>query len=252
VSRLATGHKLLAKYMNQIADGFLLLFRGGKELLHTKGAGSLMLIPVIINIIIFSALVFVLIYFVLPWTIGWTDSIRFGVILAWIIRLAILMLVFVAYAFLFPMIAEILGAPFYEAIGGRIDEAHDQAIVERPWYIEVKLALSQESRKLAVLIVMSIVILILQFAPVIGQILSATLGFAALVITLGADSVGPPLARRGLMLGDRRKWVIGNIKPVIGIGLGKSLGLMIPIFNVVVLPMAAAGGTLLVQKYDKK
>ncbi len=220
-------------------------------MLRTKGAGGLIIIPVLINIVLFAAFIFVLVTSVLPWTIGWTDSIRFGIFLAWIIRVAIMLLVFIAYAFLFPMIAEVLGAPFYEAIGGRIDEAHDQAIVERPWYVEVKLALSQESRKLIVLIAMSFVVLILQFAPVIGQVLSAALGFVALVVTLGADSVGPPLARRGLMLGDRRKWVFKHMRPVIGMGLAKALGLIVPVFNVVVLPMAAAGGTLLVQKYDK-
>ncbi len=237
--------------MKSIADGFALLFKGGSEILRTKGAGGLMIAPVLINIVIFAAFVFVLVTSVLPWTIGWAESIRFGALLAWVIRIAIMTLVFIAYAFLFPMIAEILGAPFYEAIGGRIDKAHDQAVVERPWYVEVWLAISQESRKLLVLIVMSFVILVLQFAPVIGQVLSAALGFAALVVTLGADSVGPPLARRGLMLGDRRKWVLKNLRPVMGMGLAKALGLIVPVFNVIVLPMAAAGGTLLVQKYDK-
>ena len=164
--------------------------------------------------------------------------------------MATLLLVLMVYAFVFPMIPVVDGAPFYEAIGARIDEDAKQPIVERPWYAEVKLAIDQEWRKLVVLALLSVLVFVLQFAPVIGQVLSLIIGFAVLILTLGADSVGPALARRGLMLGDRRRWVLKHWRPVVGIGLAKALGLFVPVLNIVVLPMAAAGGTLLVQIYD--
>lgn len=238
--------------MTDIAKGFFLLFRGWRALVSTRGGFRLALIPLVLNVALFGFFVAALVLWIMPWLTAFSATVAFGVWLKTIIWVATLLLVLIAYAFVFPMIAEVIGAPFYETIGARMDEEAKQPIVERPWYTEVKLAIDQELRKLVVLALLSVLVFILQFAPVIGQMLSVAIGSFVLILTLGADSVGPALARRGLMLGDRRRWVFQHLRPVIGIGIAKALGLFVPILNVVVLPMAAAGGTLLVQTYDKQ
>jgi len=96
------------------------------------------------------------------------------------------------------------------------------------------------------------VIFVLQFLPGVGQVIGVVGGALMLVITLGADAVGPPLARRGLTLGDRRRWVIKHLMVVCGLGTAKAIGLIIPILNIVVLPIAAVAGTLLVQTYEQR
>ena len=237
--------------MTDIAKGFFLLFRGWRAITKTRGALRFALIPVVLNLAIFGLFVVALVVWILPWLVSFTASIAFSAVLKVIVWVATLLLVLIAYAFLFPMIAEVIGAPFYEEIGVRIDKEARRPIVERAWYVEVKLAVDQEARKLVVVVALSFLIFVLQFAPVIGQGLSVAIGFAVLVLTLGADSVRPALARRGLMLSDRRKWVLAHLRPVVGMGLAKALGLIVPVLNIVVLPMAAAGGTILVQEFDE-
>lgn len=238
--------------MNQIADGFFFLFRGARELTQTNGILWLLVVPVLLNLAIFAVCLWAVVWLLIPALLGWLTALTFGVVLVWIITILIFLLLFVVYAFVFSMVAEVIGAPFYEGIGGKIDKKYKHEVVERSIGEEIVLAISQESRKLVAIIVVGFIVFVLQFAPVIGQLLSAGLGFAVLVITLGADAVGPALARRGLMLGERRKWVLRHLRPVIGMGLAKALGLVVPVFNIIVLPFASAGGTLLVQKYDKR
>lgn len=246
--------------MSQIADGFFLLFRGFREMFGVKGKWWLLTVPILLNLLIFVVLVWALLQWPLPAVFGWLSLELFakwasfaivGKVIAWLVLILVFSLVLILYALVFSLIAEVLGAPFYEEIGMRIDKKKGVSVVERPWYKEVWFAVTQESRKLVVLVLVSLVIFVLQFAPVVGQLLSMVLGFGLLVITAGADAVGPALARRGLMLRDRRKWVLGHLRPVLGLGIAKALGLVVPAFNIVVLPMASAGGTLLVQKYGQ-
>ncbi|NQV12018.1 EI24 domain-containing protein [Candidatus Uhrbacteria bacterium] len=247
----------------KIADGFFLMFKGWGEMFQIKGIWLLLIVPVLINLALFAGFLVLFITSIVPTVFGWFGSMSFlsGVfgatwsmtitsVIGWIVTILIFVVCLIIYAFAFSIIAEILGAPFYEEIGLRIDQKHKIKIVERPWYKEVLMTLSQESRKLVAIAGIGIVVFFLQFIPVIGQIGSVAIGFGVLVLTLGADAVGPALYRRGLILSDRRRWVIKHIWPVMGMGLAKALGLVVPVLNIVVLPMAASGGTLLVQKYE--
>ncbi len=243
------------KHPRAFSDGFAFLFRGARELWHLSGVWWLMGVPVLINLALFAGLV-VFLMNLTPALVGWLTigeaTWWLWSVLAWVAIVAIYAAVFLIYAFLFSIIAEILGAPFYEEIGARVDKRHGVAIVERAWYQEVWLAVGQESRKLVALVAAGLVIFVLQFLPGVGQVIGVVGGALMLVITLGADAVGPPLARRGLTLGDRRRWVIKHLMVVCGLGTAKAIGLIIPILNIVVLPIAAVAGTLLVQTYEQR
>ncbi len=222
---------------------------------QVKGVLWLLVVPVMVNIALFAGAIFVLVTKFIPWIvelIGNGGGRWYELTLEWIVIILLTLIFLVVYAFLFSIIAEIIGAPFYEEIGARVDKNHKVQIVERPWYKEVVMTISQEAQKLVALGGIMILMFFMQFIPVLGQLVSASLGFGLLVLTLGADSVGPALYRRGLVLGARRKWVIRNWLPVVGMGMAKALGLIIPVLNIIVLPVSAAGGTLLVQKYDTK
>lgn len=234
-------------------SGFLQLFLGAREAVRVRGAWWLLTVPVLLNLGLFVLLAFGF------WTWGVplvSDLVMVGerswwiAALVWIGIVAVFGLLLVGYAFVFSIVAEVIGAPFYEEIGVRLDKSAGAPIVERTIWQEVVFAVRQESVKLVLLGLVALFGFVLQFLPGVGQVLSAVFGFSVLVVTAGADAVGPALARRGLMLADRRKWVLAHLAPVLGLGAAKALGLVIPVFNIVVLPMAAAGGTRLVQHYD--
>lgn len=232
---------------------------------RVKGIWTLLITPISINLLLFAGFLRFFVMSVVPTVSGWFGSLSIAPeligqsasmsitsIIGWLISIMIFIVCLIIYAFAFSIIAEVLGAPFYEEIGVRVDRLHNVEIVERPWYKEVLMTVSQESRKLVALLAIGVFVFVLQFIPVLGQIGSVVLGFAVLVITLGADAVGPALYRRGLILSDRRRWVIKHIWPVVGMGIAKAVGLVVPVLNIVVLPMASSGGTMLVQKYERE
>lgn len=241
------------KHLHQTADGFFLLFRGVRVMFGVPGAWWLLTIPLLLNLGIFVCTligVWKWIMLVVPGLIGSGYESVWLVVLTWMVYLIFLFLALLVYAFLFSMIAEVIGAPFYEELGVRLDRQENRAFVERPWYREVWFALTQESRKALLLGAVVVIGFFLQFFPVVGQILSGVLGFVVLLVTAGGDAVGPALARRGLMLGERRKWVLTHLGPVLGLGAAKAVGLLIPFVNIFVPPVAAVAGTLLVQEQE--
>lgn len=228
-----------------------MLFRGAQALRRVPHGARLLAIPIAINALLFVIVAAVLMTWGLQALFTWIAPDALGAVLTWAIRVFVFLLLLLLYAFVFPIVAEVVGAPFYEEIGARLDRAAGVAVVERGWRQEIALMIGQESRKLALMFAVGVVIIFLQFAPIVGQALSVALGFFLLVLTLGSDAVAPALSRRGLLLRDRRVWVSAHWPAVAGLGMAKAAGLFVPLFNIVVLPMAAAGGTLLVQSYEK-
>ncbi|PIR47389.1 hypothetical protein COV06_03865 [Candidatus Uhrbacteria bacterium CG10_big_fil_rev_8_21_14_0_10_50_16] len=241
------------KHLHQMSDGFFLLFRGARVMVEIPGAWWLLTIPILFNVGIFVAMILIGWQWIAPIVAGFLGASFESfwlVLLMWIVYLLFFFLVLLGYAFFFSLIAEVVGSPFYEELGARLEKQHNQVIIERPWYKEILFTITQESRKAVLLGVVVMIGFLLQFLPVVGQVLSGVLGFGVLLVTSGGDAVSPALARRGLMLGDRRRWVVKHLGPVLGLGTAKALGLLIPFFNIFVLPMSAAAGTLLVQKYN--
>jgi len=235
----------------RVVDGFLFLFRGVRGVVRVRGAWWLLLAPIILNLLIFSGFLSVFFMWVVPMIFAFMDGALFGSFLSSVISVLLFVFVIIVYALGFSILAELLGAPFYEEIGVRVDQAADFSVNERPWWKDIFIVFKQEVSKMLILGIIGFFLVLLQFAPGTGQVISVVFGFLMTIIVMGADSVAPALYRRGFGYLDRRKWVLIHIWPVIGIGMAKMFGLFIPGLNIVVLPMAAAGGTMLVQKYNR-
>jgi len=80
--------------------------------------------------------------------------------------------------------------------------------------------------------------------PGVGQVLSLV-GFVLTAVYLGIDYVDWPAARRNWSVSDRVAFTRRQLPAVAGFGTGVWLLLFVPLVNLLFMPAAVAGGTML-------
>lgn len=81
--------------------------------------------------------------------------------------------------------------------------------------------------------------------PVVGQILYTVFGFFFTATYFAIDYVDWPASRQNRGIGYRLELIRQNFLPMLGFGSGVWLCLFIPLVNLLFMPAAVAGGTLL-------
>jgi CysZ protein len=150
----------------------------------------------------------------------------------------------------FIAITLLIGGPFYEHIAEQaekqlgLDASDDGAGFVRQFGRGVR-----DSLKLVgVALIGAIVLFGIGFIPVAGQIAALVLGalFGAWVISL--EMVGLVFQRRGLKFGERHRALRQHRAVVFGFGLPTYLLCLVPVAQLVVIPAAVVGGTLLAHR----
>jgi CysZ protein len=81
--------------------------------------------------------------------------------------------------------------------------------------------------------------------PVVGQIIYSVFGFFFTAAYFSIDYVDWPAARRNRGIAYRFSLLRENFLPMLGFGSGVWLFLFVPLLNLLFMPAAVAGGTLL-------
>jgi CysZ protein len=149
--------------------------------------------------------------------------------LASLVYVAILVFVFVAAM----LVVNILAAPVYEIVSVAVEK--DLTGSGGPaigFWGNVKVALV-ELKKAVFILFVSLILLFIPGLNVISVLLSAFL--------IGWNFFDYPLARRGWSFRERLRFVRREFWSVLGLGLW----LVIPVVQIVMMPLAVAGGTML-------
>jgi len=93
---------------------------------------------------------------------------------------------------------------------------------------------------------------LLGLIPLVGQTLVPVLEGALAAWFLSAELTQIPLARRGLAPRERHAWLATHRAETIGFGLTALLLFLIPGMNVLAVPGAVLGGTLLVRELESE
>jgi CysZ protein len=153
---------------------------------------------------------------------------------AHVVKYLLYLLSFVLMYFLFMVAANILAAPLYDLIAGRLArEARGGGTLEPTTGISVWRTVIEETKKALFVVVLP---LVLVFIPVVGQIL-APLAAAWL---LAYDFVDFSLCRDTPRFADRLRFAAR--RPLLLLGFG--LPLLVPILNLVLYPFAILGSSL--------
>lgn len=207
------------------------------------------LLPLLLNIALFSAMYWMIFSMLpgwldqwLPQQQGWLWAVLYYVVLVLVVILAL-----TAGVYLFSAVGRILAAPFLEILTRKTEEAATGAPApEGPgWLASIARVAWQESLKLVIYAGLLLALMLLSLImPLVGGGPSAILAWLVTVFFLAMEFMDYPLERRGLGLREKAAAVWDTTPGWLGFG-GSVFALgIVPLVNILLLPLAAVGGTL--------
>ena len=223
-----------------------LYFLRGMRLIFTRGIRAYVLVPLLVNVVLFSAII----YFgaaqfleLLDWLLpDWLDWLT--VLLLPLFFITALIVVF----FTFSLIGNLVAAPF----NGLLAEAVECHITGKPiagggWQkmlADLGQTIVSELRKLAYIVLRGIPVLLLFVIP--GLNLAAPviwILFGAWMLAI--SYLDYPMANHGLSFPEQRRQLGQRRYLALGFGGATMFALAIPLINFLVIPAAVAGATIL-------
>lgn len=236
---------------NNLLTGARYFFRGIKLLLHPQ-LRKYILVPLLVNCVLFISLTYFLIgYFdnLSQWDLNLPAWLELAEkVLKWAAWFLIVVVVLIGYGYLFNIITNILAAPFYGLLAQKTEELllgvgpPDESLLKmipRTTIRELQKLLYFLVRGLMVLLLMLVLgtLLVLSFlVPVIGTLWGAWC-MAIQYVDYPADNHQTPFRSLRKRLRSRKYSSIGFGTMVMGCS-------MIPVLNIIAMPAAVTGGTL--------
>lgn len=221
----------------------------GFSLILKPGVRKFVIIPLLINISLFSTAI----YLVQQQMGIWLEGLLPGWLswLEWIILplfyITILLLVFYS----FTLVANLIAAPFNSLLSARIEihltgQKPEHISAEKLWKIALR-SFGAEVHKMLYFVKWLIPLMILTFIPVVN--IAAPFfwfGFAAWSFSL--QYVDYPLANHGMLFKDIRQYNRSHRMRSLGLGTCIFIMTSIPFVNFLAMPVAIAGATKLTTK----
>jgi len=236
--------------LGSAVSGPSLILQGAKLLWHPS-IRWLVLIPLLINILLFSALTAA----AGQWLGGWLDSMVNAVPdwlqwLVWIVWLLFSLLALVIYAFSFTLVANLIGSPFYGLIAERviIMQGASSAAAESSVFRVAWQSFRRQLQLLAYFIPRTIAVglltLLVSFVPLINLLAPVIAGCWA-AWALAIQYLDYPADIEAVSFNQLIDQAGQNRWPAMGFGFAALGASAIPLLNLVALPAAVVGGTLL-------
>jgi CysZ protein len=231
------------------------VLRGIGLFLQTPGVRLLGVLPVLLAAVVVLALLgLLLVYldelaaFLTPFADRWDESSRTLVRVG--AGLAVLLAGLAVLVVSFTVIAQIIGQPFYERISDRIEHrlGAPPAGADAPWWRSFPRASLESALLLAMTLACTAPLFVLGLVPVLGQTVVPALQALVAGFFLAAELLAIPLERRGLHLAGRLRFVWRHRAQTLGFGITAFLLFLVPLMNVLAMPGAVVGATLLVRR----
>lgn len=166
------------------------------------------------------------------------------------IALIVTLLLLVVFFFLFTRIASALAAPFNEMISQKTEEIVKGTFHDEPFSFFRMLKDSGRSVAHSFKILGAYLFflaggLLLLLIPGIGALLYSVASALLSSYLLAYEYLGYPMDRRRLTFSEKMKFLRSRLVTTMGFGLGNLAVASIPLVNVLFIPAAVAGGTLL-------
>lgn len=175
-----------------------------------------------------------------------------GVVVGFILRWLLTALLALVVGFLVVRFGVVLGAPWYGRLSEHIEELQSGiALPDVPFNLvnalgEVWNALGFELKKLLLVLPLSLVLVLINFIPLGGQVIATAGGFAIGAIISFLDFTDAPFGRRRASF-RARLGLLWNWKPTsFGFALAALALSSIPLINLLAIPICVAAGTLMV------
>jgi CysZ protein len=233
-------------------QGAKLPFRGLGYLAARPRLWPLVVIPLVLNLILFASL--------LGWGFsefadtlnGWLTGHQawYWTALVWVAKVFFWLVVLIVVYFIFTPLALLIASPFNDRLAESVEKTYGFNIEDdRPMlkmiFGEAVYAVKGEIKRLVLVLAVFVVLLLFNLIPVFGPPIYAVLAFLWGCWAASMEFTGFAADRRHLGL--RRKWSLlrDSSAPAFGFGIVTLFLLMIPFLNVLIVPVSAVGGTML-------
>ncbi|PKM12998.1 MAG: sulfate transporter CysZ [Gammaproteobacteria bacterium HGW-Gammaproteobacteria-3] len=219
-------------------------FFQGLKMLGRRDLRKFILIPVLINIVLYSSVLVLAYYTVtdlierfIPDGLSW---------LSWLLWPLFFISFFIAGFFTFTLLANLIAAPFYGKLSAKtlaIITGQPLAVAEQP-LVKVLWA---ELRRGGYFLIRVLALLVLSFIPglnIIAPFLWALFGAWGCAL----EYLAYPLENEGLLFAEQKQQIGSMRWGALGFGGVVMLGLTLPVFNILVAPTAVIGATLYFNK----
>ncbi|WP_299978994.1 sulfate transporter CysZ [uncultured Pseudoteredinibacter sp.] len=234
--------------INNVQSGANYLLNGARLMLHPK-LRIFVLIPILVNIVIFmltTAALFAQFTAATQWLTDFLpDWLSF---LANILVGIAVVMVLLIYGYSFSLLTNIIAAPFYGVLAEKVEElVTGESIEGEPLSQMIPRTIWREMGKLWYFITRGLAVMLcllaLSFIPLLN-LLVPILSFAWAIWTISVQYVDYPADNHKVSFKDLRARLWKNKYSTYGLGGLGTLGAMIPLLNIIVLPAAVCGGTL--------
>lgn len=245
-----------ARRTGRIVGGFALPFRAARILATTPSLWGWAILPALINVALF-ALIFAALFlnagrlldgvWARPEILAWYHWFLAGL---WHLFLAILVLLSAALAyFLVLLLSGVVASPAQKKLSRQTERALTDRFVdvrhgEHPLVGGLRSVGTSLAILLIYLVIMAI-LLLLHLIPVVGSIAYTVLATAVSIYFLSLEYTDDTLERRGLLFRQKLAVLRRNIDLAGGFGAGLAILLFIPFVNLIAMPIAVVGGTML-------
>ena len=221
------------------------MFARGFKLIRKPGIRRYVIIPLLINIILFGGLIwFGYAQFspLVEWAMSWVpDFLEF---LKWLIWLVITSMTAIIVFFTFTPIANIVAAPFNALMAEKIEEMMTGRDInsEMSFMTLVTSSVSSQIRKLIYILLWSAGLLIFSLIPVVNFI-SPILWVVFGSWLLSLEYLDYPMGNHDLTFSSQKKLLASRRGLSLGFGGMVMILTSIPVVNFFVMPIAVAGAT---------
>ena len=170
--------------------------------------------------------------------------------LYYLLLVIVVLLFAVIFFFFFSRVASALAAPFNDVISQKTEELVTGSFVDTPFSVvqlvrDSTRVIVHSFRVLGIYVSLLIAALLLLLVPGAGPLLFSTAGALLSAYMFAYEYLGYCMDRRRFSFREKQAFLKSHFRSVMGFGLGSVAAATIPVVNLLFIPAAAVGGTLL-------
>ncbi|GAB4266947.1 MAG: EI24 domain-containing protein [Deferrisomatales bacterium] len=231
---------------------FFYPYRGLRFLLSHPRLLSYVAIPVGVNTLLYALLVWVSVSrfdtwleALVPRGEGW-----YWVALFYLLAAVFAVVLFLAVVYTFTLVGNLLLAPFNDLLSEKVEWIYTGHRLEEPFRLKALAAdlvrsLKAEIGRLALFLTGLAVLFALNFFPPLGPAVAAPCLTAYTLFFVAWEYLDYSMERRRFTFADKRRTAVRNVPAYLSFGAGASLLLVIPLLNLLAIPVCVVGATLL-------
>ena len=239
-------------FVVNFSRGFFSPFRSLKLLRQQPRLLQYIVIPFLINALVFSAAVYLGLDFFgstvvesIPRGEAWYWSVIY-----WLLWIVAVLLTAVLVFFSFTVVGNLLASPFNDLLSERVEEVLSGLVNNEPFtfgrfFREAWQTILMEAKKMWVFVVIMVLILPLNLLPGIGNALYTLLAIGLTLFFLSFEYLGFVMVRKGRFFREQKTYIFARRFLMLGFSCGVMVILAVPFFQLLCIPLAVIGATRL-------